>query len=538
MSDDSEKYDNCEDMQYKISELFEQYKENKEVIQKMNNYINTLLPRYLEKYCKNHKNNSNDQIKQKCNVFIEDFINKNQYYYISNAEFFISYDGHNYKIVNEDIIQYEVLSKITNEKTLIEWKQKIKETIIEKIKKNNIMDAVPESFTIQNIISRFTPIIFESKNHAKFFLTVIGDILLKKNTKYDKNTFEDLYLIDSYAKSFVKELSHHIHNFFPYALTINDIITVNLDDELSKYFLLKINKNVEIKELWNKLFVPHIIDLIVVSCHYSHRFKSATNFLTDHCRNMNLVEHSLFLRNNSKDSIYNKFIMNFEISKDFTYSMIEFSFFWKLFLKDNNLPCDLFKDVFENDMISEKYIYENCIDKSKGKLEINLKNLNFSDNYTFFCNFWDENVTYKVGDDNEYEIGELCDLYYENIENMQASKKYRISEEDMLDIIRHFYPSTQIENNKTILNITCKTWDKSISIIDSIQKLKIKLFSECETNPITFYSAYKFYCQNYSSNNKYKKIVNKRFFDKYLVKYIPYIHIENDNIILPSYWEQ
>ena len=45
-----------------------------------------------------------------------------------------------------------LLSSITKDKTIIEWKEKTKTIIHKKIKERNLLDCKPESETIQKII--------------------------------------------------------------------------------------------------------------------------------------------------------------------------------------------------------------------------------------------------------------------------------------------------------------------------------------------------------------------------------------------------
>ena len=77
-----------------------------------------------------------------------------------------------------------------------QWKGKIRHSIIKQIKDTPFNQCIPETNTIQSIINEFYPCLFHNKNHLKYFLTIIGDTLLKKNTHL-------IHIIDnSYSRSF------------------------------------------------------------------------------------------------------------------------------------------------------------------------------------------------------------------------------------------------------------------------------------------------------------------------------------------------
>ena len=57
-----------------------------------------------------------------------------QFFYIQPTDSFIKYDGENYSFINEDDLWMIILSDITEKEILVDWKQKIKNTIIKNIK--------------------------------------------------------------------------------------------------------------------------------------------------------------------------------------------------------------------------------------------------------------------------------------------------------------------------------------------------------------------------------------------------------------------
>ena len=168
----------------KIDSLLEKYKNNEYILSKLNNFIVNILPFTLESYNKNQierENRKNKLIVEK-DEFTERFLLKNLCSYCSHNELFILYDGLHFNGYSEDDIQHQILTTITNEKNLIDWKFKIKNNIIKKIKDITPLNTIPESATIQFVINSLCPSIFPSRNYTKYFLTIIGDCLLYKNT--------------------------------------------------------------------------------------------------------------------------------------------------------------------------------------------------------------------------------------------------------------------------------------------------------------------------------------------------------------------
>ena len=106
--------------------------------------------------------------------------------------------------MREDDIQHQLLTNISKDKTLMQWKYKTKINIIKQIKERNLFQCVPEPETIQKVIKNLYPFLFKSKNDVKYFLTVIGDNILKKNNDL-------IFLIKPTVKKILVELDNIIY---------------------------------------------------------------------------------------------------------------------------------------------------------------------------------------------------------------------------------------------------------------------------------------------------------------------------------------
>ena len=128
-----------ENIEKKINELLELYKDNELILKKMETQIVTTLPSILKITDRNRKikTKNKEELTQKRLLFISRYMEKqkNILFYSPITELFIGYNGMHYYIKNEDDVQYEILTKITNnEKLLMKQKYQIKKSIMKKLR--------------------------------------------------------------------------------------------------------------------------------------------------------------------------------------------------------------------------------------------------------------------------------------------------------------------------------------------------------------------------------------------------------------------
>jgi hypothetical protein len=88
----------------KIGNLLDEYKNNTEVLEKLENFICHQLPNYL----RNHNNilierdNRKKSLEKQSEIFTENFLNTCNYYYNSSTEIFFHYKEYNFKCIRED----------------------------------------------------------------------------------------------------------------------------------------------------------------------------------------------------------------------------------------------------------------------------------------------------------------------------------------------------------------------------------------------------------------------------------------------------
>lgn len=495
-----------------ITKLHDKYKDNPQTIEKLQYYIDKQLPPLIERYNKNLKNKI--LIEKKTKDYIDKFLNcsNKQYFFIGKTEIFVSYDGTNFKIINEDDIWYSIYNELSRIPLLLDYKEQIKDQIINEIKQNNLFNSMPESYTIQQTINQYIPHLFNTKIQAKYFFALLGDNILKKNKNiihYCNEEFKSFFdILDLLFKDYFGENMNIKHSFrFRY----------NEAHDYKNCRILKINKNFSKNNLYqtdNLLKNKHLFNLTSVSCHYSKRYGSSDKYIKNQ-GTIQLIKNIYYLENKTGETIVDDFLnrSNTFIKKpDSTITKKDMYFLWINFLKDLHLPNILYKSKFFN-IIGKKLEFDGQFQN------IHSKSLGIINQ---FKEFWNKNIQNGEMINDEYEISEILQLFKYKIGN-----EIIIDEDDIIQIVKYYYNNVNI-NEKNIINIFSPLWDKNNDMREAItNKFNIDI-----TTNIKIVDAYKCYCE-YAKNNKL--IVSKKYFEKYINNIIPEEFIEN-NYIKIQFW--
>lgn len=500
-----------------LSSLFNKYNDNPYITTKIQNFINHTLPNLLENIHKQqiekeHKKITfNEAVQEISQLYL------NKYYYIHSSELFIAYDEINFSISDEDDIQYDLLKYLGENKQYTDMKHKINQQVIKNIKENNLNIAIPESETIQSVISLFYPSLFSTKHEAQYFLTIIGDNLLKKELNIN-------HFINSNLKSVINNLSDNFHNIF--TCNLQTLKGKFHDHNYSDSRLIKSNTI----EFDNNFLKHKYLNIFAVSCHYSQRYGSSDTFVKTKITDNDLKNYIFYLKNNSSSTIVDEFICSMLSIKDTNNNDIKINnksilYLWKLFLEKHRLPSIMFINTLKTELIS-KLNYDSKTDCFIG---VSSPFLPFIGS---FINFWNDEVII-ISDPLEsydYELDELTSLFkiYCDNNNIPLS----INEKNILNAINHYFPDVSIINNKYITNIKCKGWDKITEIRDIMDSFKEHIKESNEIKSYSINSLYKYYCKH---TNKSLPTSSKSFFEKF-VKEIYYDHIKN-NIISNTWFE-
>jgi hypothetical protein len=515
-----------------LKELFKSYENDEYMLQRIHTHINNYLPNTLKNEQINHEKrvNRNHYLTNEQQIFIQVFLSKNQYYYLSSNGYFYEYDGKNYFIVKEDDITHKLLSSISKERVLLDWKHKTKTNVIKLIKERSLLNSIPETDTIQNVLNFIYPSLFSSKTQAKYFLTVIGDNIFKKSTQL-------IFFVSQNMKKLMGDLDSIAYLSIGNTNTTNNFVTkYHENNSYENYRLLKINENFS-HELWKEQLKKIGLDLLCVATHYSKRYEDSEKFL-ENKSDEELKQFALYLRSNNQHKIIETFCESYLNKVYDNNSVIHWKnlhFIWKQFLSANSLPNMIYSNSFKN-MLKEFYHYDedrDCFTNLTSKyLPIE------SD----FIKFWEKTIqVVDNGGENhadpdnenetfdELEIDELCMLFktwtHTNVHHEKLVSNGNITEESVLKILKHFFPGIEIIENKYVLNVSCNIWNKNTEIEKSFDYIKLQIKTNHNLALISFDDAYNYYYK-YCNNESNKLIVSKRYFEKFLyskiAKYIVY----------------
>ena len=478
-----------------IDELYENIKNNITNESDSENLYN-LLHSYQEQQIQEKKKSQSNQ------KIFNHFFQENTIYYNKTSKIFFNYMDNHFIPCNEDNIIYYILDFMSCNKNEyddtfdINMKQNLKGKIIKYIKdKCNIYDNIPETETIQEIISFFVPSIFTEKEYAKFFLIILGDIILKKHTK------KIHVFIKNNLKSFMNDLNKHISIYFTNLNILNYFkFKYATDHDNYELFLLPCN---EINFDFIKLNTQFFINLICVSIYYSNRFENCINYLENEDICKDIINTIKYFDNNTKHDIINSFKSQY-LKKDKKQSIVEkdILFLWKKFNNENNTLINLFSNY--HDFLHELFLSCDCSYQKDSNQNILYNHYSlYTPNISFFINFWNENF---YVDEHEYyfELNEILFLF----KKYDKHKKHNFNELLISYIIQVNFPEHSIINKKIIHNLGCSLWNKKEEIDKFLSNEKYDINTENNTQ------LYKNYCQYKPNKNSLK--ISKKYFNMYL----------------------
>ena len=517
---------------HSICNLYSIYENDNYMIQRLHNHIVNYLPNTLESEMKNHEKRiiRNNFLLSEKELFIKVFLNKNHYYYLSSSNCFYNYDGQNYYITREDDIVHKLLSSISSDRVLMQWKYRTKNHILKQIKERSLFSSIPDSFTIQNVINILYPSIFSSKNQVKYFLTVIGDNILKKNSHL-------IFLVDTQTKKFLNEIDNIAFYSVGYSTTTFNIMTkYHENHSYENCRLIKLNSSFSL-DLWKNIIKNIGLNLICVATHYSNRYLNSDNYIENNADDEELKAYVFYLKSRSQIDILNQFCNSYieevEVNDNNAQSKIEWKnihFLWKQFIFNNNLPNIIYSNTLKL-MLKEKYSYDENEDVF----------LNITSKYlpmiSEFIHFWEKTITIVENNmfdeennndfENDIEIDELCRLFKMWIKQNTSCKFSGINEENILKIVSHFFPNVDVFEDKFISNIQCSLWSKQNDIDKALEFIKTLFKNDTNSSLLSIDDAYDIYCK-FANSPSYKFIVSKRYFEKYIyIKLEYYIIYEN-----------
>lgn len=522
-----------------LNELFQFYENDDYMLQRIYTHVHNYLPNTLKNEKVNHEKRvtrthylSNEQ-----QIFIQIFLSKNNFFHLVNNGYYYEYNGKNYSIVKEDDIVHKLLSSISKERVLLDWKHKTKINVIKLIKERSLFNSIPETDTIQNVLNFIYPSLFLSKTQAKYFLTIIGDNILKKNTHV-------LFFVSQNMKKLLVDLDSVGYLSIGNTNTTHNFVTkYHENNSYENYRLLKMNDAYS-QETWKDQLKKIGLDLLCVAIHYSKRYENSDKFL-ENKSDEEFKNFALYLRSNSQPKIIECFCEKFLRKVDDNKSTIHWKnlhFIWKQFLSTNHLPNMIYSNSLKASL-KEIYTYDedndSFINMTSKYLPIESDFIKFWEKTIQVAEIIEDNIQDNIQHDNsttesdvemfdELEVDEICmlfKLWTQKDANEKMISNGNIHEENVVKILKHFFPEVEIIENKYVLNVSCNIWNKKNSIEKSFDFIKNEVKANHSLALISFDDAYNYYYKFcYSQSNKL--IVSKRYFEKFLYskisKYIVY----------------
>ena len=323
-----------------LDELYSKYDDSDFMKSKLDLFLKN-LPKQMETSYSNHisskeRSEAMEKLLSEC---INDFFSKHIFfYYQNNNDLYYHYINDVFIMYNESeftAFVYDFINKTGDPKLMYKYKYKIEKNIVRKVKKQLLLDDIPTSKTIQNVIDMFYPVHIKSRNLVKMFLCNMGNNIKRKTTNHT-------FLVSDNAKSFLNIINDDVN-----------MIIGNLDcfqNVKYKYSgqdkILFFNANFHTMDF--QKFNKYIHSIMVVACHYADRFKIQN--IVSKC---DQKTRNILYTFDNMNGIVEKFLqqyctVNNNISNGI--SKKDMYFLWKIYTEEENFPI----------ILSEKN-YDTCI---------------------------------------------------------------------------------------------------------------------------------------------------------------------------------
>tara|TARA_B100000424_G_scaffold246711_1_gene218599 strand:+ start:823 stop:2346 length:1524 start_codon:yes stop_codon:yes gene_type:complete len=498
-----------------LKNILEENKDDKDIIEWIYDFLKNDV---VKKIKKNRQERALQlQLMVEKHHYINTFLDSDiKYYSLKNIRedvIYIKYDGVTFEYCKKDEIIHNVIQDLNKNELLSDMKYDIADDILALISKRNLFDAMPESKTIQYVISFFCPMFFYIKEELKYFFTVIGDSILKKQQN-------EIYYVPECSREFLSLINVFYKDYTGVDANLNKFKFKYRGCNYKSSRLIKIKKSISSIVYINEFLKKNIFNIIVVSCHYSLRYSNAENYLNK--QNDKIKDDILFLSKHCKLTLIDDFLNEQTFTSSNTISNTEMYFLWKLYCDKKNMPIALYSDEFYK-IINEKVDWD-----SNG-----YKNIysSYLEPAKYFNQFWEFSIEETSKGDDYFELSEICELYNIWLKKKKDIVMKPLRESKMKELIQFFYPDVEFNNNM-IIDRKCIFWDKKKDIKESLDKHFLKDINK----DLTFLEAYLSYC-SYCDKSKKLNIVSKKYFEKYIGNIIPDMYIQN-KIILSHFWSK
>jgi len=400
---------------------------------------------------------------------VQSFFSEHTLYYIQTSDLYVFYKRHQYTVLTENDILHLIFNNLNIYPLHTALKQQIKQKIHKKIKETSIFNTIPDSITLQNVISFLHPLLFSTKNGSKYFMTILGDIIMKKTNLY--------YFLDHSMKPFIQILQKTISVYF----CSNQLAQFKFKFCEHPPALSRLIKTTHVNINYLKCDEPFYVNLICCSIHYSNRFNNGDSFLED-VTNQSLRQEVLWIKETKREDVLADFIETYIQPSEYSIHENDMIFLWKQYLKQKNCIHLLHKNI--QDDLSKVIAYNRpyFINITSMKLPFVQK----------FNSFW-RKYMYEDTTEKYLELTEILSLFIE-----MYPKYHDMTEQKIKDILQYYYPALFILENRYIHHMGCLLWNK---------KEELNIFFKNTHHEEDLYRAY--------TESTTKRKVSKQYFTMY-----------------------
>lgn len=473
-----------------IDALCEKYRDEPLLIARLRQQVCHALPTTLETYRQMQINR--DEMRRSTAASMNAMVNKcmvsTDYYYSPTTETFFVYDGVNYTTASQERVMKHIYTILTKEDAIgVSTKHRVIRMVVKELKRRNVVNTIPESVTIQNVFALF---LGESdgsvsKNMVKYFLTTIGDCILKKNTSIS-------YFLSPCMKPFMRELSNRCYEYLGCDV-LKRFKYKYRDHALPECRLLRpLCYRTEQLEHVRASTSGAALNLLCVAAHYSTRYTSGDNFLHTKSFDHKLCSYVNYLREkNDVSQIIDEFVRTMlEVTDDAnpaTLTTKDMIFLWKRFCERECLPSTVFQLQLRQ-ALALRFVYDDGSECFRGVTS------QYAPLVCEFLKFWTECSAPADGGfetETEYEIEEVCAMFRGWLTRRNS---FSVTEALLIEIIKHFHEDTVVvQDDKYIHGVRFTVWDKPrhvLSALSSMSSMNMGTYLGAPNTSITLYEAY------------------------------------------------
>ena len=499
-----------------LDQLYAKYAGNPEMQKRLAHQVCTVLPATVANAERSLRlvAERRQELAEGSEAFTVSFLEKNRYFYLPHPEVFLHYDGLHFTALSEDDIQHQILSEITQGGKLRPWKHKVTRSLLRSVRSRSPIGSIPESQTIQAVLGALVPALFPTRDAAKYFLTVVGDGLCSREAHKDV-----VYLTPPSLRELVRALSVEIFSHLGSSSALQSLKFKHYDHAYAKCRLLPGGRP-GLSPAAHLPIVKHSLDFLCVAAHYSARFGDADGFLTNGCHESALRDHALYLSNNTPDTLVDRFVDTYvQRCPQRSIQTKNMIFIWKKYLAKNHLPAVIFHATLK--------------DMLRGRLQYSEENdvfLGVTSPYVpmvaAFLRFWESTIVDDPqAQDEELEADELRVLFRHWAR--EQTVPLGCADPCLLELIRHFYPEVDVEDERILVNVRCTQWDKQGTVRDAVELY----LAGCEDGEMATLSAA--YAAYVARPSDVRVKVSKRFFENH-ARDVLGDSVDKDGVIWPA----